>query len=581
VTGPALALMVPLLVRALNDRSASVMRPTVIIADNLFKLVRNPPDAGQFMPQLLPGLDRIIETAAFPEIRALAQTARQTLVKAAGGESAEAFSVPLSDVQDKVAKFCSKNHIFLASYFVPSVEFSSGLITTLIKKEIFKLPVWEDALITILAPAMTLPDAKRLVVTLNKHYHELYRAAQSYGDEDNDEEGELLCDVEFSLAYGGMMLLNNTRLRLRRGQRYGLCGRNGAGKSTLMRAISQGKVDGFPTSDVLKCVFVEHTLQGAEANLSVVDFLASDPELAALQKTSISSTLSEVGFDADRQAQPVGALSGGWKMKLELARAMLLKADILLLDEPTNHLDVGNIAWLEQYLVSHTNITSLIVSHDSAFLDNVCTYIAHYENKKLVYYKGNLAKFVERKPEAKTYYTLSDSAIKFSFPPPSVLLGIRSNTKAIMKMSHCTFTYPGAPKPSMYDVSVSLSLSSRVGVVGPNGAGKSTMIKLLTGELIPQEGTVWKHPNIRVGYVAQHAFHHLEQHLEKTPNQYIQWRYQGGQDREVLEKATRKLTDEDLAQMDTLVEFDGKQRKIEMLLGRQKLKKSYQYEVKW
>lgn len=133
----------------------------------------------------------------------------------------------------------------------------------------------------------------------------------------------------------------------------------------------------------------------------------------------------------------------------------------------------------------------------------------------------------------------------------------------------------------MYKVSVQLSLSSRIGVVGPNGAGKSTMIKLLTGELIPQQGTVWKHPNIRVGYVAQHAFHHLEMHLEKTPNQYIQWRYQGGQDREVLEKATRKMTDEDVAQMEVLVECMGHKNKIEVILGRQKLKKSYQYEVKW
>lgn len=190
------------------------------------------------------------------------------------------------------------------------------------------------------------------------------------------------------------MLLNNTRLRLRRGQRYGLCGHNGAGKSTLMRAISKGKVDGFPSSDVLKCVFVEHSLQGADAGMSVVDFLASDPGLANLDKSKISDTLFEVGFTQERQDQPVGALSGGWKMKLELARAMLLQADILLLDEPTNHLDVGNVAWLEQYLVSHPDITSLIVSHDSGFLDNVCTYITHYENKKLVYYKGNLAKYV-------------------------------------------------------------------------------------------------------------------------------------------------------------------------------------------
>lgn len=108
------------------------------------------------------------------------------------------------------------------------------------------------------------------------------------------------------------------------------------------------------------------------------------------------------------------------------------------------------------------------------------------------------------------------------------------------------------------------------------------MIKLLTGELIPQTGTVWKHPNIRVGYVAQHAFHHLEEHLEKTPNQYIQWRYQGGQDREVCEKATRKLTAEDLAQMDVpIVGANGEQRRLEDIIGRQKLKKTFQYEVKW
>ncbi len=187
------------------------------------------------------------------------------------------------------------------------------------------------------------------------------------------------------------MLLNNTILRLRRGQRYGLCGHNGAGKSTLMRAIAQGKVDGFPSQDVLKCVFVEHSLQGEEAELPILEFLKADARLAS-KKDQIKDALEKVGFTEERQAQPVGALSGGWKMKLELARAMLLDADILLLDEPTNHLDVGNVKWLEEYLVSNPRVTVITVSHDSGFLDNVCTYICHYENKKLVYYKGNLAK---------------------------------------------------------------------------------------------------------------------------------------------------------------------------------------------
>ena len=138
VTGPALALMVPLLVRALHDRSASIMRPTTIIADNLFKLVRNPPDAGQFLPQLLPGLDRIIETAAFPEIRSLAQNARQTLIKAAGGESAVAFSVSLDEIKQEMTTFCKSNKIFISDFFTPSIEFSGFVIHVLLKKEMFK-----------------------------------------------------------------------------------------------------------------------------------------------------------------------------------------------------------------------------------------------------------------------------------------------------------------------------------------------------------------------------------------------------------------------------------------------------------
>jgi elongation factor 3 len=390
VTGPALSLMVPLLVRALNDRSASVMRPTVVIANNLFKLVRNPPDAGQFMNQLLPGLDRIIETAAFPEIRDLALQARNTLVEAAGGETAVGFQVDTETVLKDVNAYCKKLKIFLGPVFKLNISFLTVMVSRFVSKECYKLVQWEHSLFEILEPAMPR-ESKKLISFLHEKYHSEYMKTQVYGD-DGDDEGELLCDLEFSLAYGGMMLLNNTRLRLRRGQRYGLCGANGAGKSTLMRAISLGKVDGFPTQDQLKCVFVEHALQGDDAGLSVIDFLSKDPQLKGKKREKISAILEEVGFTSERQAAPVGSLSGGWKMKLELARAMIIEADILLLDEPTNHLDVANVKWLENYLNTHTEITSLIVSHDSGFLDNVCTFITHYEKKKLVYYKGNLEK---------------------------------------------------------------------------------------------------------------------------------------------------------------------------------------------
>lgn len=185
------------------------------------------------------------------------------------------------------------------------------------------------------------------------------------------------------------------------------------------------------------------------------------------------------------------------------------------------------------------------------------------------------------RPEAKSYYTLSASNVKFAFPPPGLLTGVKSQTKAILRMDHVSFAYPGQTKKSLDDVSCALSLSSRVAIIGPNGAGKSTLIKLLTGETIPSEGKVDKHPNLRIGYVAQHAFHHVEQHMEKTPNHYIQWRYTGGEDREVLSKQSRALTEEEKEQMQRVITVDGEGRKIECLMGRQKLKKSYQYEIKW
>ena len=414
------------------------------------------------------------------------------------------------------------------------------------------------------------------------HLREMF--TPELGPEYDDEEGAVeIVNADFSLAYGSRMLLNKTNLRLLKGHRYGLCGRNGAGKSTLMRAIAKGQLEGFPSPQEVRTCFVEHKLQGEEGDMDLVSFIASDPELSHVAREDISKALLAVEFPEERLQQNVGSLSGGWKMKLELGRAMLMKADVLLLDEPTNHLDVKNVKWLQDYLVENTNITSLIVSHDSGFLDAVCTDIIHYENKKLAYYKGNLSEFVKVKPEGKSYYTLTDSVVKMAFPPPGILTGVKSNTRAVARMSNVTFQYPNAPKPSLVNVSCSLSLSSRVAILGPNGAGKSTLIKLLTGETVPNEGSVEKHPNLRVGYIAQHALQHVEQHKEKTANQYLQWRYKFGDDREVLLKESRKISEEEKEQMAKEIDVgDGRgKRAIEAVVGRQKLKKSFQYEVKW
>lgn len=203
--------------------------------------------------------------------------------------------------------------------------------------------------------------------------------------DDEEDEGEDLCNCEFSLAYGAKILLNKTQLRLKRARRYGICGPNGCGKSTLMRAIANGQVDGFPTQEECRTVYVEHDIDGTHSDTSVLDFVF---ESGVGTKEAIKDKLIEFGFTDEMIAMPISALSGGWKMKLALARAVLRNADILLLDEPTNHLDTVNVAWLVNYL-NTCGITSITISHDSVFLDNVCEYIINYEGLKLRKYKGN------------------------------------------------------------------------------------------------------------------------------------------------------------------------------------------------
>jgi elongation factor 3 len=587
VNGPTLAIMVPLLTRALNERSTTLLRQTVVITDNLCKLVRDPRTAAQFLPQLYPGIERQADTAAFPEIRVLANKAKDTLI-AAGGHNEKTDNVStfvtVEEATTAVKAAATKVQGFLDSFFAPYLSYVGTIAADFARQEMFIKENWLKVFTPYLKAFLMKSDIPTVVDSVYDQVHKLFKERNKDVDDSaiDEQEGEEICHVDdFSLAYGTRLLLNHTRLKLHRGQRYGLCGENGAGKSTLMKAIHNGKVEGFPSQDQVRTALVDYNSQAADTSLKVVDYVAADELLKNIPRETIEKSLRDVGFDDARLDISVSGLSGGWKMKLELARAILSKADILLLDEPTNHLDVDNIKWLEDYLNAQSQVTCLIVSHDSGFLDNVCTKILHYNNKKLRLYHGNLSAFVDVYPAARTYYTLDASTVEFTFPKPSVLQGVRSNTKAILKMTDCTFTYPGNKQPSLYNASASLSLSSRVAVVGPNGAGKSTMIKLLTGETIPQTGTVWRHPALRIGYVAQHAFHHLNQHLEKTPTDYLQWRYSTGEDKEVAEKETRAWSQDEIAQMEKPITVDGEQRLIEALLGRTKFKKTFQYEIKW
>merc|ERR1712241_1520624 len=305
----------------------------------------------------------------------------------------------------------------------------------------------------------------------------------------------------------------------------------------------------------------------------------------------------------------VTSYSGGWKMKMQLCAAQLINADVLMLDEPTGHLDVDNIKWLENWLESFTG-SIICTSHFSPFLDKMCTHIIDFQDRKLKTFKGikgsTLTQFVEKYPEKKSYFELSNEVMKFTFPEPGAMEGVKSRSKVVLRMNNVTFTYPTKDKPTIMDVSLTVSQVSRVAVIGANGAGKSTAIKVLVGEQKPTEGSIWKASGLRMAYVAQHAFHHLEKHMQLTPTEYIMWRFAGNDDKESLEFKSQELSvDEEAARAQkwcidsinggvrrcTDPKEDAKKAKFDeaaavipdaVVNRRQKKKeKTYEYEVKW
>merc|ERR1719326_1958045 len=222
----------------------------------------------------------------------------------------------------------------------------------------------------------------------------------------------------------------------------------------------------------------------------------------------------------------------------------------------------------------------MIVSHDSVFLDNVAQDMVHYEkNRKLKVYKGNLSEFVKLVPEAAAYYKLETDAFAFSFPDPGMLEGVTSRTKALIKMTDVSFKYPTREVNTLNNINIQVSMASRVAVIGVNSAGKSTMIKLMVGEIQPNEGegnpNITRHPNMRLAYVAQHAFHHIENHLEKTPVNYLEWRFAGGMDREGQARNFLELNEDE----EKLI--DQKPGQVDQLVSRRKGKKGNEYEVQF
>merc|ERR1719162_1642279 len=256
-----------------------------------------------------------------------------------------------------------------------------------------------DDWVATLKPILAHPgfdDADKVIASL---LETCAKEVQIEEEKEEVDDAEQLCDCQFSLAYGNKVLLNQTKLKLKRGYRYGLCGRNDSGKTSLMRAIANQQVEGFPPATELRTMYVETDVQGELAEVPVLDFVVNHEGLKGLGVTPeiAREKLLSVGFAVDDSTmapasltKEVGRLSGGWRMKLALVRAMLLKADILLLDEPTNHLDPGNVKWVIDYLTSLTHVTSIIVSHDIKVLDQVCTHVLQIDQLKLNMFKGNL-----------------------------------------------------------------------------------------------------------------------------------------------------------------------------------------------
>jgi len=618
VETPALAVMLPVLTRGLNDKKEEVKRTCCLIVDNMCKVVDDPASVVPIMPRLEPLVKAACEKISDPEARSIAERALTTLNKASAG--AEVVEVTVEHALGMLKE--AVGDVDEATTAAMSEVAACAACASNMRA--FGSAEWKKN-IGFAAPFDSCIEGIRCKLEIaGKPKEEI---------EEEDTEGVDLYKGSFSLAYGTLTLLRDTKLHLKRDRFYGLLGPNQCGKTTLMRAIAKEQLEGFPKRDELRSIFVEHEIE--EEEVGVQDdgfpiFSVDKPgwwwvvhtcnEIYGLTPPTNEDTVKELmkttGFGypggPDRAANlenPVTSYSGGWKMKMQLCAAQLMNADVLMLDEPTGHLDVDNILWLENWLEEFSG-SIICTSHFSSFLDKMCTHIIDFQDRKLKLFKGTkgttLTQFVEKYPEKKKYFELSDEVMKFTFPKPGPLEGVKSRTKTLLRMNEVTFQYATKDKPTIYDVNLTVSQVSRVAVIGANGAGKTTAIKVLVGEQKPTQGAIWKASGLRMAYVAQHAFHHLEKHMNSTPCSYIMWRFAGNDDRESLEFKSQELSvDEEKARamkwcIDTTTgdvrrccspQEDAKKAKVDeagavtpdAIVGRRQKKKekTYEYEMKW
>ncbi|RYV03381.1 ABC transporter ATP-binding protein [Shewanella sp. OPT22] len=383
---------------------------------------------------------------------------------------------------------------------------------------------------------------------------------------------------EAQLIRGTKTLLDETSLTVYPGHKVGLVGANGCGKSSLL-ALIQRKLQldkgefslpsGWQVSSVaqetpaLDVSALEYVLDGdqeyrqLEALLNQAQADDNGNKIADIHgkldaiggysiQSRASTLLAGLGFSQHEQQNPVRSFSGGWRMRLNLAQALLCRSDLLLLDEPTNHLDLDTTYWLESWIKSYQG-TLILISHDRDFIDGIVDEIVHVENQKLNYYKGNYTSFervrAERMAQQQASYEkqqkerahMQSFVDRFRYKA-SKAKQAQSRLKALERMAELMPSHADSPfkmsfkapdalpnplvamekvkvgygeTPILNSVKMNLVPGARIGLLGRNGAGKSTLIKLLSGQLQPMSGEYQPNQGLKIGYFAQHQIEFL------------------------------------------------------------------------
>ncbi len=392
-----------------------------------------------------------------------------------------------------------------------------------------------------------------------------------------------------TLRRGKKVLFADFSLTIHQHDYIGVVGANGTGKSSLFALIlGQLEEDKGQYRSKAK-LSISHVAQETPAlDMAAVDYvMLGDAELSSLEqqinvaedkqdgltlsalhermnaiagyqaRARAGQLLNGLGFKAEQEGLPVASFSGGWRMRLNLAQALMCRSDVLLLDEPTNHLDLEAVLWLERWLKNYQGAL-LLISHDREFLDSTVRSVAHLEHEKINVYAGNYTAFEQRRAEQLALQQSSyekqqrevehmQSFITRFKAKATKAKQAQSRIKALMRMQMITpahvdspfsFSFKGLghmPNPLLElqkvdfsyadtnileHISLSLLPSDRIGLLGPNGAGKSTLIKLLAGKSMPSQGRCVQAKGVRIGYFAQHQLEQLDS--KASPVQHLQ-----------------------------------------------------------